>query len=70
MEGGTLFETIERRRHLTEQEASLVIRDIATALQFLHQKGEHSIIIIIILITPEIQINALYSKTYAIYKRN
>ena len=40
MEGGTLFETIERRRHLTEQEASLVIRDIATALHFLHQKGE------------------------------
>lgn len=39
MEGGTLFETIERRRHLTEQEASLVIRDIATALHFLHQKG-------------------------------
>ena len=44
MEGGTLFETIERRRHLTEQEASLVIRDIATALHFLHQKGEHHLL--------------------------
>ena len=40
MEGGTLLETIETRGHLTEQEASLVVQDIAKALDFLHQKGE------------------------------
>lgn len=39
MEGGSLLETIWRRGHLTEQEASLVIRDIARALNFLHSKG-------------------------------
>lgn len=39
MEGGTLLETIEKRGHLSEQEASLVIRDIANALQHLHKKG-------------------------------
>ena len=39
MEGGTLLDTIQRRGHLTEQEASLVIRDIARALDFLHKKG-------------------------------
>lgn len=39
MEGGTLLETIENRGHLTEQEASLVVQDIAKALDFLHKKG-------------------------------
>jgi len=39
MEGGTLLENIEHRGHLTEQEASQVIREIAKALDFLHQKG-------------------------------
>ncbi|ESP02447.1 hypothetical protein LOTGIDRAFT_138360, partial [Lottia gigantea] len=39
MEGGTLLANIERRGHLTEREASLVIRDIAKALDFLHMKG-------------------------------
>jgi MAP kinase interacting serine/threonine kinase len=39
MEGGSLLETIERRGHLTEQEASLVVRDIAKALDYLHKKG-------------------------------
>ena len=39
MEGGTLLANIERRRMLTEQEASLVVRDIAKALHFLHEKG-------------------------------
>ena len=39
MEGGTLLETIQRRGHLSEQEASLVVRDIARALDFLHKKG-------------------------------
>ena len=39
MEGGSLFETIEHRGHLTEQEAVQVVRDITSALHFLHQKG-------------------------------
>ena len=39
MEGGTLLANIERRQTLTEQEASLVVRDIAKALHFLHEKG-------------------------------
>ena len=39
MEGGSLFETIESRGHLTEQEAIQVVRDISSALNFLHQKG-------------------------------
>jgi MAP kinase interacting serine/threonine kinase len=39
MEGGSLLDTIKRRGHLTEQEASLVVRDIARALCFLHKKG-------------------------------
>lgn len=36
---GTLLANIERRGHLTESEASLVVRDIARALDFLHRKG-------------------------------
>lgn len=36
---GTLLANIERRGHLTEREASLVVRDIARALDFLHRKG-------------------------------
>jgi len=39
MEGGTLLGNIERRGHLSEQEASLVVREIAKALDFLHNKG-------------------------------
>lgn len=39
MEGGTLLANIERRGHLSEREASLVIRDIAKALDYLHSKG-------------------------------
>ena len=39
MEGGTLLANIERRGHLTEQEASQVVRAIAKALNFLHNKG-------------------------------
>jgi MAP kinase interacting serine/threonine kinase len=39
MSGGSLLETIENRGHLTEQEASLVIRDIACALSHLHRRG-------------------------------
>jgi MAP kinase interacting serine/threonine kinase len=39
MEGGPLLTHIERRGHLTEREASLIVRDIANALHFLHSKG-------------------------------
>lgn len=39
MEGGPLLAHIERRGHLTEREASLITRDIASALHFLHSKG-------------------------------
>ena len=39
MEGGPLLNHIEKRGHLTEREASLIVKDIATALNFLHSKG-------------------------------
>ncbi|KAL3868995.1 hypothetical protein ACJMK2_041733 [Sinanodonta woodiana] len=39
MVGGTLLSNIERRGHLTEREASLVVKCIARALDFLHNKG-------------------------------
>jgi len=39
MQGGTLLENVELRGHLSEQEASLVVKDIAQALDFLHGKG-------------------------------
>lgn len=39
MAGGTLLSNIESRGHLSEYEASLVVREIARALDFLHHKG-------------------------------
>jgi len=39
MEGGTLLDSIRQRGHLTEEEASKVVRDIASGLSFLHNKG-------------------------------
>ena len=39
MEGGTLLDTILKRGHLSEWEASLIIRDISRALSFLHNMG-------------------------------
>lgn len=39
MLGGPLLSHLERKGHFTEYEASLVIRDIATALNFLHKRG-------------------------------
>lgn len=36
---GSLFERIKMRGHLTEMEASKIIRDLADALDFLHHKG-------------------------------
>jgi len=39
MEGGTLLHTIENKKYFTEREASLVVKEIAGALKFLHDKG-------------------------------
>ncbi len=43
LEGGDLFSHINRQKTFTEQEASMVIRDIAVALSFLHDQGERRI---------------------------
>ena len=39
VKGGPLLAHIQRRVHFTENEASLIIRDITQALKFLHHKG-------------------------------
>lgn len=39
LNGGPLLAHIQKRNHFTENEASFIIRDIANALKFLHQKG-------------------------------
>lgn len=39
MHGGPLLNRIQRKGCFTEQEASLVTRDIASALKYLHDKG-------------------------------
>lgn len=39
MEGGPLLHHIQKKKYFTEREASLVVKDIATALKFLHDKG-------------------------------
>lgn len=39
LQGGTLFEQIQKRGHFTEMEASEIIRNLADALAFLHHKG-------------------------------
>jgi MAP kinase interacting serine/threonine kinase len=39
MEGGPLLNHIMKRGRLTEREASLIVRDIANGLNFLHSKG-------------------------------
>ncbi|CAF1217002.1 unnamed protein product [Rotaria sp. Silwood1] len=39
MEGGPLLNHIMKRSRLTEREASLIVRDIANGLNFLHSKG-------------------------------
>lgn len=38
---GPLLAHIQERIHFTEHEASLVIRDVANALKWLHQKGKY-----------------------------
>jgi MAP kinase interacting serine/threonine kinase len=42
MQGGTLLANIERRGHLSEREAVVVVQQIAKALNFLHQKGNRN----------------------------
>ena len=37
--GGPLLTQIQQRIHFTESEASAIIRDLATALTFLHERG-------------------------------
>jgi len=37
--GGQLLDHIQTRKYFTEQEAANIIRDVATALEFLHSKG-------------------------------
>lgn len=37
---GSVLNHIHRRRHFSEQEASIVVQDIASALDFLHNKGQ------------------------------
>lgn len=39
MAGGPLLAHIQRRERFTEREASQVVREVAEALAFLHQKG-------------------------------
>ncbi|KAM9324609.1 MAP kinase-interacting serine/threonine-protein kinase 1 [Gastrophryne carolinensis] len=39
LRGGSILSHIQKRKHFNEREASLVVRDIATALDFLHTKG-------------------------------
>ena len=36
---GSVLAQIHKRRHFSEQEASVVVQDIASALDFLHNKG-------------------------------
>lgn len=39
VEGGQLLEKIQERIHFSEKEASQIVRDLASALSFLHSKG-------------------------------
>lgn len=38
--GGQLLDRIQQRKRFTEREASLIVKDLASALNFLHQKGK------------------------------
>jgi MAP kinase interacting serine/threonine kinase len=42
MPGGTLLANIEQRGHLSELEASQIVKCIAQALDFLHSKGTYN----------------------------
>lgn len=40
---GSILAHIHKRRHFSEQEASVVVQEIASALDFLHNKGENKV---------------------------
>ena len=40
---GPLLKYIEKKRVFTEKEASLVVKDIVSALDFLHKKGTYTV---------------------------
>uniref|UniRef100_A0A672JN08 non-specific serine/threonine protein kinase n=1 Tax=Salarias fasciatus TaxID=181472 RepID=A0A672JN08_SALFA len=40
LRGGSILAHIHKRQHFSEQEASVVVQDIASALDFLHNKGK------------------------------
>ncbi|XP_048831812.1 MAP kinase-interacting serine/threonine-protein kinase 2b isoform X1 [Brienomyrus brachyistius] len=42
LRGGSILNHIHKRRHFSEQEASVVVQNIASALDFLHTKGKFS----------------------------
>uniref|UniRef100_A0A6I8PGT3 Protein kinase domain-containing protein n=1 Tax=Ornithorhynchus anatinus TaxID=9258 RepID=A0A6I8PGT3_ORNAN len=39
LQGGSILAHIQKRKHFNEREASRVVRDVASALNFLHTKG-------------------------------
>ncbi|XP_068949750.1 MAP kinase-interacting serine/threonine-protein kinase 1 isoform X2 [Petaurus breviceps papuanus] len=39
LQGGSILTHIQKRKHFNEREASRVVRDVSTALDFLHTKG-------------------------------
>lgn len=51
---GSILAHIQKRKHFNEREASKVVRDIASALDFLHTKGERRL-------PPSLLVNAVHS---------
>lgn len=51
---GSILAQIHKRRHFSEQEAGVVVQDIASALDFLHNKGKakRSFILFFLMIYP------------------
>ncbi|XP_078074856.1 MAP kinase-interacting serine/threonine-protein kinase 1-like isoform X2 [Mustelus asterias] len=43
MRGGSILTHIQRRKHFNEREASIVVKDIASALDFLHTKAHRDL---------------------------
>uniref|UniRef100_A0A8C6RYI8 non-specific serine/threonine protein kinase n=1 Tax=Nannospalax galili TaxID=1026970 RepID=A0A8C6RYI8_NANGA len=43
LQGGSILAHIQKRKHFNELEASRVVQDVATALDFLHTKGDRSL---------------------------
>lgn len=56
---GSILAHIHKRRHFSEQEASVVVQDIASALDFLHNKGKttqrNRQAILLLMITKNVQ---------------